>query len=77
LRLELDRDKGRIEIKVLDARGQIIDMDCGDSVGALAHNGKRGKFWMETQPGTSIELIENVIGLSVTIGETRTNDEDP
>jgi hypothetical protein len=76
LRLELDRDKGCIEIKVLDARSQIVDMNCGDSVGALAYNRKRGKLWMETQPGTSVELVEDVVGFSVTIRETRTNDED-
>jgi 1,4-dihydroxy-2-naphthoate octaprenyltransferase len=31
---------------------------------------KRSKFWMETQPSTSVELVENVVGLSVTIGKT-------
>jgi hypothetical protein len=46
---------------VFDALYKIVDMNSWDPVLSSANNRERGEVWMETQPSTSVKLIENVI----------------
>jgi len=69
LRFHLNRLIGDIEIQMLDALCQIVDVNGWDSVFARSHDGKRGQVRVQTQPCASVKLIENVVRLSVSIGQ--------
>lgn len=56
-----------------DAR-QVADMNRRDNVVTLADNGERGQVRMQRHPGTSEELVEDIVLLAVTIHETGTDD---
>jgi len=69
LRLELDGDEGGVEVEMLDALGQIGDVDGWDSVVAAAHDREGGELRVQTQPGTSVEFIEDIVGFTIAVGK--------
>ena len=52
---------------MLDALSEIVNVNSWDSIFAITNNREGSKIWMQTQPGASIKLIENIVGLSVAV----------
>lgn len=52
---------------MLDALSEVANVNGWDSIFAITNNRERSKIWMQTQPGASIELVENIVSLSVAI----------
>ncbi len=49
-------------------------MDGRYPVAASSHDGERSQFRVETEPGSSEELIKDVVLLSIPVRKTRTED---
>lgn len=62
-------------MKVLYAFSQIIDVNSWNPILTMTDNWKRGQLRVKTQPGTSVKLIEDVIGFTIAIRKAGANDK--
>lgn len=61
----------------LDSIGEIGYMYGWNDIISLANDWKSSKIWMERNPSTSKEVVEDVILLSIAVEEASTNNMDP
>ena len=57
-------------MQMINALSQILDMNGWDPILAIAYNREGSQFRVQTQPRTSVEFIEDVVRLPITVGET-------
>ena len=61
----------------LDSIREISYMNGWNNIISLSNNWKSSKIWMEGNPGTSKEVVEDVILLAIAVEEASTNNMDP
>ena len=55
---------------MLDETGQVFDVNGGQGIVARVDHWKRSQVWMQREPCSPEELIEDIVGLTMAVGQT-------